>query len=127
VTAQKGFEFQKNLSRESFSVPIRDSILDTLLLDEQELNTPPAGNTPVSVNPVTLADSETEDEYEGPPNSFCKERSLDPNAVRSSGDSESSLGIGSYSSLPPEVWEFRKMFENGDESYPADFPESLRS
>lgn len=101
--------------------------MDNLLSDEQELDTPPAGNNLDSVNPVTLADSETEDEFEDLPNSFRKERSLDPSATRSSGDLESSLGTGSYSSLPPEVWEFRKMFENGDGSYPADFPESLRS
>lgn len=46
---------------------------------------------------------------------------------RSPGVSQSSFLVGSYSSLPAEVLEFRSMFENGDESYPADFPESLRS
>jgi hypothetical protein len=33
---------------------------------------------------------------------------------------------GSYSSLPPAVQDFREMFGTGDESYPVDFPESLR-
>lgn len=46
---------------------------------------------------------------------------------RSPAISQPSFLVGSYSSLPAEVLEFRNMFENGDESYPADFPESLRS
>jgi hypothetical protein len=102
--------------------------LDNIFSDRQAaLDTPVAWDNSAG-NPSALADSETEDEHEDFPD---KERSLEPTsrspASRASKVPQSSLGIGSYSSLPPEVWEFRKMFENGDESYPADFPESLRS
>jgi hypothetical protein len=113
------------LSKELLSVPNQESPFDNPFSDDQALDTPNYGN------PATHPDSETEEEHERPSNSFYKERSLEPTswslAAGASNDSQSPLGIGSYSSLPPEVWEFRKMFENGDESYPADFPESLRS
>jgi hypothetical protein len=110
-------------SDEWSSVPIRDSILNNIFPEKRGL-----GDNPDPRKPKSFTESQTEHE------SLHEDHSLEPpswnSAARASttSESQSSLGVDtSYSSLPPEVWEFRKMFENGDESYPADFPESLRS
>lgn len=128
MCSQRGFKApQRTLSEETFPVPIQRSILDEVFLDDQAPDSPTAGN---NLEFKTSEHYGTAEEFEGVLNSCYNERSMEAlswTAARASSISQSSLGIGSYSSLPPEVWEFRRMFENGDESYPADFPESLRS
>jgi hypothetical protein len=122
---------QRTFSDALFSIPIQDSILDGVFPEEPALDTSAAGDNPYSCNPEPFVDSGKEDEHQELLNSCYEARSLEHTswspAAQTSSISQSSLGVGSYSSLPPEVLEFRKMFENGDESYPADFPESLRS
>lgn len=123
---------RKTASEELFPVPIQDSILQDIFPVEV-VEGPPLVNAPVPATRLheSVIESETQEEYGLDANTITNDGSptLLPQfvATRDSSFSQLSYGPGSYSSLPLAVWEFKEMFGNGDESYPADFPESLRS
>lgn len=123
---------RRTASEELFPVPIQDSILRDIFPVEK-VEGPPFLHAPVPATRLheSVIEPETEEESELDANMITHYGSptlLPQFAVtQDSSFSQSSHGPGSYSSLPLAVWEFKEMFGNGDESYPADFPESLRS
>ncbi|KIM45859.1 hypothetical protein M413DRAFT_295814 [Hebeloma cylindrosporum] len=118
----------RTLSDELFSVPIQSTILSDIFPDEslQESQPEPAFDASLGTAENffggSTTESETDNEREGT-NPYSEDGSL-PSQPESS---PASLGIPS-SSLPPIVQVFHDMsFGNNDESYPPDFPMSLRS
>lgn len=111
----------RTLSDELFAVPMQPSILDGIFSDDD------AKVLSSSALETTSSVSGTDTENDSPdcPNgddSDCDARL--PSVSQSSYATESYLE-DSYPALPLVVQEFREMFGN-DESYPVDFPESLR-
>ncbi len=121
---------RRTASEELFSVPNQD--LNLLFLDEK-VEGPLCANSPAPITSFheSVMESEAEEEFplDANMNTNGGSPSLLPQSAATQGSSltQSSYGLGSYSSLPLAVLEFKEMFGNGDESYPPDFPESLRS
>jgi len=111
---------ERTLSDELFAVPIQPSILDNIFSDE---------GAKASEDALNVSETDTES---GSPDFPDDDGGHDVGSTHDLSFSQSSFPAadsyveGSYSSLPPAVKDFREMFGNGDESYPADFPESLR-
>lgn len=131
----------RTLSDELFSVPIQSTILsDIFPSDESVPEIQPASAVDASLGTAenifddSATESETDNEREDT-NPYSEDGSFEtynrgarPPSLPSQPESfPASLGISS-SSLPPIVQVFHDMsFGNGDESYPPDFPMSLRS
>ncbi|CAA7260242.1 unnamed protein product [Cyclocybe aegerita] len=139
---------QRTLSDEMFSVPIQPSIFEHIFSDDKG----PEIKLAAMVQPATEQGSESESDTENPRLElnylYSKRRSIStvyfplPEACGSSLHSHSqnirtqdssflepSMSMntqGSTSSLPVAVKEFQAMFDDVDESYPPDFPASLR-
>ncbi len=110
---------ERTLSDELFAVPMQPSILDNIFSDE---------GAKASEDALNVSETDTESESPGghdvgsPLGSMTHDLSIS----QPSFPAADSYLEGSYSSLPPAVQDFREMFGNDDESYPVDFPESLR-
>jgi hypothetical protein len=132
----------RTLSDELFSVPIQSTILSGVFPSDKSVEEiQPASAVDVSLGTAenifddSATESETDNEREGT-NPYSEDGSFEtynwrgarPPSLPSQPESfPASLGISS-SSLPPIVQVFHDMsFGNGDESYPPDFPMSLRS
>jgi len=116
---------ERTLSDELFAVPIQPSILDDIFSDEGAKASEDAlhvcGTNTESGSP-DFPDDDGGHDVGSPLGSITHDLSFS----QSSFPAADSYVEGSYSSLPPAVKDFREMFGNGDESYPVDFPESLR-
>ncbi|KAF9534954.1 hypothetical protein CPB83DRAFT_843224 [Crepidotus variabilis] len=126
---------QRTLSDELFPIPIQESPFAGIFPDVDNLadtEDPPGdtANFPPSQGSVTESETEDEDQEDSrrlhKASSIRKPKFSQLSTTQSSQSSIASYADASFSSLPDAVREFRSMFGEGDGSYPADFPESLR-
>lgn len=118
----------RTLSDELFSVPIQSTILSDVFPPDSVQESQPSSAIDASLGTAenmfdgSATESETDNEREG-----TNPYSDDGTPLSQPESFPASLGISS-SSLPPIVQVFHDMsFGNDDDSYPPDFPMSLRS